>query len=232
MKRLFKWLYRLVILLVVLIVALLLSLDSILKAVTERRIRSETGMDVNIGKFSVGLLSPVVTIRDFKLYNTAEFGGTVFVDIPELHVEYDRAALAEQKLHIKLMRFNLAELSVIRNEAGRTNIVEFMKQSPARESRGGALDRLGDIQFTGIDVLNLSLGKVRFVDLKHPNRTTELKMNVRDQIVKNVKSENDLYGVLFLVWMRNGFSLTGDPVASPPQILSFPDPIPPKAPSR
>jgi uncharacterized protein involved in outer membrane biogenesis len=225
MKRLFKWAFRLAILLVVLVVVLLLSLDSILKTVVERQIRSETGMDARIGKFSVGLLSSTVTIQDLKLYNTAEFGGTVFVDIPELRVEYDRAALAEQKLHVTLMRFDLAELNVVRNEAGRTNIMEFMKQSPGKKTKTGrgALDGLGDIKFTGIDVLNLSLGKVRFVDLKTPNRSLELKMNVRDQVLKNVKSERDLYGVLALIWLRNGISLGGNPMASPPQIFSFPD---------
>ena len=226
MRRLFKWAIRLVILVVVLAVVLLLSLDPILKTVVERQLRSETGMDARIGKLSVGLISPAVTFQNLRLYNTAEFGGTVFVDIPELRVEYDREALAQRKLHITLMRFNLAELNVVKSDAGRTNIVEFMKQAPGKKASGGGFKGLGDIKFTGIDVLNLTLGKVRFVDLKTPNRSTELRLNVRDQIVKNVRSESDLYGVLFLIWLRNGMSLSGNPMASPPQIFSFPDASP------
>jgi hypothetical protein len=246
-RRLFKWIFRLIILVIVLIVVLLLCFDSIMKAVAENRIRAQTGMDVKIGKFSVGLLSPVVTIEDFKLYNTAEFGGTLFLHIPELRVEYDRAALAEHKLHINLMRFNLTELSVVKNEAGKTNVMELMTRAPGagkKKSPGGkgsTYGDLGDIKFTGIDVLNLSLGKVRFIDLRMPNRSVDLNLDVRDQILKNVKTERDLYGVLVLIWLRNGFSLGGDPMASPPQLFSFPDPpqnspppkqSPPAKPSR
>jgi uncharacterized protein involved in outer membrane biogenesis len=233
MRRLFKWVFRLVILLIVLVVVLILSFDTIMKAVAENRIRAQTGMDVKIGKFSVGVLSPVVTIEDFKLYNTAEFGGTLFIHIPELRVEYDRAALAQQQLHVKLMRFNLAELSVVKNEAGRTNIMELMghPSAPGKKSSGkkGSPQGLGDIKFTGIDVLNLSLGKVRFIDLRTPDRSVDLNMNVRDQILKNVKSEKDLYGVLVLIWLRNGMSLGGNPMNSPPQLFAFPEAAPKSA---
>ena len=61
---------------ILLVVALVLSKDTILKALLERQIRAQTGMDAKIGKLSVGLLSPVATVEKFKLYNAPEFGGT------------------------------------------------------------------------------------------------------------------------------------------------------------
>src|SRR5277367_1003262 len=107
MKWIFKWLVRLFILAVVLVVILFLSLDTILRLVMENRIRAQTGMDAEIGKFSIGLATPTITIRDFKLFNPPNFGGTLFLDIPEIHVEYDRSALASRQLHVTLLRFNL-----------------------------------------------------------------------------------------------------------------------------
>lgn len=205
MKWLFKWILRLILLLIVLAVILVLSLDSILKAFTERRIRAETGMDVEIGKLSVGLLSPFVTIEDFKLYNTAEFGGTPFLDIRELHMEYDPAALARRELHVTLLRFNLAELDIVKNEVGRTNIVGL----PSKPPPGTFKKKIAELQFTGIDVLNLSLGKARFIDLKNPRRNREWSLGVQNQIFKNVKTMEDLYGVMFLLWMRSGAGFSG-----------------------
>jgi hypothetical protein len=67
MKWLFKWCFRLILLLVAVIIAMVLSKDAILKAVAEQRIRARTGMDVKIGRFSFGLLSPVVTLENLKL---------------------------------------------------------------------------------------------------------------------------------------------------------------------
>lgn len=220
MKWMFKWFFRITFLLLALVIGLVLAKDAILKAAVERQIRAQTGMDVKIRRFSLGLLSPVVSIEDFKLYNPPEFGGTAFIDIPELHVEYDRLALAERRLHITLMRFNLAELNIVKNEAGQTNLVSMIDMSDARRLRDA---RPEDFEFAGIEVLNLSLGKVRFLDLKEPGRSRELRLDVRDRVLKNVRSESDFLGVLLLIWLRNGGSLSGRAMDSPPEIINVPE---------
>ena len=113
-----RWLFRLTIVAIVLVVALLLLKDTIFKSVAEYSIRSQSGLDVRIGKLEVGLLSPTVTVENFRLYNPPEFGGGVFLDIPEVHVEYDAAAMQNQKLKFKLIRFNLAELNLVESKTG------------------------------------------------------------------------------------------------------------------
>ena len=118
-KWVFKWLFRLFILAVVLVVIAVLSVDPLLKALTEKHIRNATGMDAEIGRFSLGLIEPTVTIQNFKLYNSPDFGGTPFLDLPEIHVEYDPLALSKHELHLTLLRFNLGELDVVKNEAGK-----------------------------------------------------------------------------------------------------------------
>jgi len=199
MKRLFKWIFRLVLLMIALVVGLIFFKDAILKALVKRQIRSQTGMDVKIGRFSVGILSPVVNIENFKLYNPPEFGGTPFLDIPELHVEYNRFALAGRKLHLTLLRLNVAELNVVRNDAGHTNLTNLRWQVP---SRGAS--RPDQVPFPVIDVLNLSVGKARFMDLKDPRHNREYLPNLQNQIFKNVESEDDAKGILFMIWLRSG----------------------------
>lgn len=201
MKSLLKWVFRLVIVLVVLVVIFLLSLDSIIKAVVEREIRAQTGMDVKIGKFSFGLLSPVVTIEEFKLYNTAEFGGTPFLDIRELHVEYDREAMVHRELHITLLRLNLTEINVVKNDRGGTNLMVLQaKPAPGKSAAD-------EIKFLGIDVLNLSVGKMRFIDLKNRARDRELYPNLQNQVFKDIKTTGDLYAILIVLWLRSGGGL-------------------------
>jgi uncharacterized protein involved in outer membrane biogenesis len=210
-KRLFKWLLRLVLLVVMLVVLVLVFKDSMLRVAAENRIRAQTGMDVKIGKFSSGIFSPVVTIENLKLYNTAEFGGTLFLNIPELHIELDSIALAQRKLRITLVRLNLAELDIVKNEAGQTNIFRIKnKVQGGGSKKNGLQEALGNFQFDGIDVLNLSLGKARFIDLKDAKNNREIRVELQNQIFKNVKSDADVYGILFLVWLRSGgnFSIT------------------------
>ncbi len=198
MLRLIKWVFLLILLALASFVGLLLSKDAIAKAAAEQQIRAHTGMDVKIGRFSIGLLSPVVTIENFKLYNTPEFGGTPFLDIPELHLEYDRAAFARRQLHITLLRLNLAELTLVRNDSGKTNIATFAAAPPPK------VKTTNMVQFVGVDVMNLSVGQAHFIDLKNLRNNRQLNANLKNQVFRNVKTAGDLYGVLILLWLRSG----------------------------
>ncbi len=218
MKWIFKWLFRLFILAVVLVVVAVLSVNPLLKALTEKYIHNATGMDAEIGRFSLGLIEPVVTIQNFKLYNSPDFGGAPFIDIPEIHAEYDRAALAKNDLHITLLRLNLAEIDVVKNQAGRTNIVAIVAALQAKKAGIGAntVKRLTGLRFTGIDVLNVSIGKAKFIDLKDQRLNRAQKIGIENCIIKNVKSPADLAGLGALIWLRGGHTV-GLPV-NPPKL--------------
>jgi|SRR5208282_2689766 len=207
-KWLFKWLVRLFLLAVVSIVILLLSLNSILRVWAEHRIRARTGMDAEIGRFSLSLTAPTVTIQNLKLYNPPGFDGTPFLDIPEIHAEYDRAALARHEIHLTLLRFNLGELDIVKNEAGRTNIFSLGVTWPSKKSGGGnsAADfkQQTGFDFKSIDVLNVSVGTMKFIDLKDQRLNREQKIGIENCVIKNVKSRTDLAGLAMFVALRGG----------------------------
>jgi hypothetical protein len=215
MKFIFKWLVRLVILAVVLVIIFLLSLNTILRLVMQNRIRAQTGMDAEIGKFSLGLLDPTITIKDFKLFNPPSFGGTLFLDISEIHVEYDRAALASRELHITLLRFNLGELDIVKNEVGRTNIFSIAAL-PSVKKPGGekSFAKETGYAFTGIDVLNVSVGMAKYIDLKDQKNNHEQKIGLENMVIKNVKAPTDLAGLAVLIALRGG-DFFGPLVAAP-----------------
>jgi uncharacterized protein involved in outer membrane biogenesis len=209
MKWLFKLFFRLVILAVVLVVIAVLSVNPLLKALIEKHIRNATGMDAEIGRFSLGLFEPTVTIQNFKLYNPPDFGGTPFLDIREIHAEYDRNALRKHDLHITLLRFNLAELDIVKNQAGQTNIFLPGIKSQAQKS-GGSGNPLANFKkqfgydFTGIDMLNVSIGKVKFIDLQNQQNNREQTIGIDNCVIPNVKSQTDLAGLGVLVTLRSG----------------------------
>ena len=201
MKRIFKWLLGLflaaVALAIVAVIVLFLSYNSLLRVAMERQIRAQTGMDAEIGKFKLSLFSPTVEVQNFKLYNTADFGGTPFLDIPEIHVEYDRAALARHEIHLTLLRFNLGELDIVKNQAGQTNIFVPNLKSPGVKF-GGSGNALANFKkqsgfdFTGIDQLNVSIGQVKYVDLNDQRNNREQTIGIDSLVIPNVKSQTDL----------------------------------------
>ena len=213
MKRIFKWLIGLflvaVALVVIAVIVLALSYNSILRAVIERQIRAQTGMEVEIGSMKIALISPTVEIQNVKIHNSRNFGGTPFLDIPEIHVEYDRAAaLRRHEIHIKLLRFNLGELDIVKNQAGQTNIFLPGVKLSAQKSGGG--NSLADFKkqsgydFTGIDMLNVSIGKVKYIDLNNQQNNREQTIGIDNCVIPNVKSLTDLEGLGLLVALRSG----------------------------
>jgi hypothetical protein len=219
-KWIFKWLLRLFILAVVLVVIFFLSLNSILRVLIEHNIRKQTGMDAEIGRFQLGLLEPTITIQNLKIYNPPSFGGTPFLEIPEIHVEYDRAAIAQRELHFTLVRFNLGELDIVKNTVGQTNIFSIGLAIPKNPSGNGAKVkdefklRTG-LDFTGIDVLNVSVGTLKYIDLKDQRNNRTQKVDVENQVIPNVKTPADLTGLAFLIGLRSGdfFTMFVDPKA-------------------
>ena len=203
MKWIFKWLLRLfiaaLVLAVVAVIVLLLTYNSILRVAMERQIRAQTGMDAEIGSLKIALTSPTVEIQNLKIHNSRDFGGTPFLDIPEIHVEYDLAALKRREIHLTLLRFNLGELDIVKNQAGQTNIFLPGIKSPAQKSGGG--NPLADFKkqsgydFTGIDMLNVSIGKVKFLDLQNQRNNREQTIGIDSLVIPNVKSPTDLLGL-------------------------------------
>jgi hypothetical protein len=218
MKFFFKWLFRLMLLAVVLVVVFFLSLDTILRVVAEHNIRAQTGMDAEIGRFHLGLWEPVVSIDNLKLYNPPEFGGTPFLNLPEIHVEYDRGELVQRRIHLTLMRFNLGELDIVRNEAGQTNLFSLGLALPSKSTatrKQGLIDfkKQTGYDFTGIDVLNVSVGTVKYIDLNDQRNNRSQPIGIENQILKNVKAPPDLAGLVVLVALRSGdfFGFLFDP---------------------
>jgi uncharacterized protein involved in outer membrane biogenesis len=211
MKTLFRWAFRLFILLIVLLVAAVLLMDTIVRAVAERSLRRQTGLDVKIGKFEIGLLNSKVTIENLVIYNSAEFGGSPLIDMPELHVEYDRDMLFANKLHFKLVRFNLAQLNIVEDAKGRRNLDVLQKHVEATVGppvpTTTTNKNSGQLKFAGIETLNLSLGKATFLRMAKPMEVEELPMNIRNQVFTNIKNEDDFSSVMVVALIRGGVNV-------------------------
>jgi len=214
-KFIFRWAFRFLILAIVLVVALVLLKDQILKNVAETQIRKSTGMDVKISALHVSLTEPVFNLENFVLYNTAEFGGGTFLDIPDLHLEFYPDA-RKRELRFKLVRMNVRELNIVENLRGQTNITSI---ASALEKLQSDHTNSNEAVFKGIDTLNLSVGKIRYINMRMPKRSQEMNLALQNEIVQNVRSWDDMAGILFKVLLRAGIAIYFDqpaPVSAPP----------------
>lgn len=202
MKRLFRWLFRLLIMGIVLLVALVLLKDTLLKALAEWRIRQATGMSVTIAKLEMGLFSPTLSMEGLKLYNTPEFGGSICLDVPSAYLEYDPRDALSGRLHLRLLRLNVRELSLVRNQAGLTNFFSVGATNTAPPSAAPAPPAAQSRwEFGGIDRLYLTAGAVQYADLARPASNWVRSLGWKDQEAKGLRTSDDLknWGLFTLI---------------------------------
>ena len=205
-KFVFRWAFRFLLLAVVLAIGMFLLKDNIARNLTEERIRRETGFDAKIGKLEFSLFSPRVTLENVVMYNPAEFGGSVFLNAPDVHFEYDRSKLALGKLHLTFLRLTLDEFHIVENQHGRTNLIDVLHKV-APEILGSGSVGGNRYTFAGIDTLNLSINEVRYTNLRLPKRNQEIKLALRNDLTHNLKTEQDVAAVLFKVLLRAGITV-------------------------
>lgn len=207
----FKWFRRLVISVVALVVIFVLSLNSILRVFVEHKIRVQTGMDAEIGRLKFSWTEPTIEIQDLKIYNSPAFGGTPFLDIREIHAEYDRVALAKKELHLTLLRINLAELDIVKSQKGQTNIFELGKASQKKSGTAApaSFKKQTGYDFESIDALNVSFGEAKYIDLQNSHNDREQTIGIDNWVVPNVKSANDLAGLATFIELRSNHFFDG-----------------------
>jgi uncharacterized protein involved in outer membrane biogenesis len=184
------------------LVALVASFDWLVKRSMMLALSRTTGGDVQIARVQVGFRQGLFHVEQLRLLNPPEFGGGPMLDLPEFYVSYDQAAAATNALHLKEVRLNLAEIGIVIDAQGRTNLL----------SLGGGLQKLSDSQtnkmsklnFTGIDKLTVSLGQVTTVDLRTPGHTNVIRLGLRNEVLRNVRTEADLMPLVFKLLLSGG----------------------------
>ena len=193
MKIFFRWVVRIAVTLVCLVILLavlaVLLKDVLAKTLAEKNLRDGTGMDAKIEKLEVGLATPTVNLEGLKLYNTADFGGGTFLEMPELRVEYVPGDIRGGKLHFKTVRLNLSEVRIIKNKSGHTNLEMMQKEAKKKSAEPKEKISLPGVEFGGIDALYLTVGKIIITDEANPKNNSEINAGLKEEVGKNLKTE-------------------------------------------
>ncbi|MBI5774527.1 MAG: hypothetical protein HZA89_12375 [Verrucomicrobia bacterium] len=198
-------------LVVLLVVVLALSLDSLARNFIRRSIEEATGMKTELAKLELHFREPGLHVEGFRLANPAEFGGGAFIDLPELTLTLDRAALSERKLHFKLARVNVAEVHVAVSQDGRTNYVEMQRRGAERraeqEKAGKAKPKKDGPQFEKLDRLEFSFAMLRYTNLREPERNRALNLGLKDVVIENIRDKAEFGTQLVLAVTTAGIDV-------------------------
>lgn len=187
-----KWIFRLIVLIGILSVLIIVLTDKIVKEIIVSQLNRHVGLESSIGSVDVHFLSPKVRIENLVLYNSAHFGGAKFIESPEITIEYDFARALRGEAQIKLLRINLSAINIVSDKINRVNFEELFKTGYLKNGPNGK----SSFPPVFIEVMNLSIGVVRFIDIENPLKVQEVPLNINNYIVRNVNSK-ELNGVFF-----------------------------------
>ena len=207
-KKIAKWLLAGIAIAIVLVIAGLLSIDFI--ALNGRRAsgsrRNRNGNEDR--KIQRRPKTSTIHIQNFVLKNPAEFGGDNFVEMPELFLEYDREALRSGRLHLNLVRIEVAKVHVVETKDGKRNDEELQKHQRKRDKRDGEKDKSeGPFVFDGVDKLEVTLQIAQFTSFKNPAQNLQQDLGIRHEIFKNLKTEKDFQTAAGLLALKAGANL-------------------------
>lgn len=195
-----RWSVRFASLALVLVLALYFFRDSLLRHWLEYRIRTLTTLNGSLGGLKTDLSKGVLTLSELRLPNAPEFGGDEMLHLPTLHLELDTAALRNREFRIRLAKVHIASVHVVVNEQGQTNLTELARTV---EQRASVLDAVAvgppGLTFAGIETLDLTFGTLRNTRLAPPSMEMNLNIGITNEVVREVKSIEDLAPVLVRV---------------------------------
>ncbi len=180
--------------LVVLVAILFLARNVIARKSVEYGARRITGFPLTIGAVDLQLFSSKVDVHDLKLMNPPEFQETMFVDMPELYVDYRLHSMISGSPHINSMLINIKQLVIVKNNKGESNAQKLK----GVVSSGGGSSKSSKY---AIDKLRVHIGTVTIKDFsraKPYEHSTPLNIDVT---YPNITDSTDISRLVLLTVM-------------------------------
>ncbi|HXI83281.1 MAG TPA: hypothetical protein VNL17_04225 [Verrucomicrobiae bacterium] len=182
--------------LVILLVVLFLSRNVIARVSVEYGAKKVTGFPLEIGSVDVGLFSGKVDVRDLKLMNPPEFQEKMFVDMPQLYVDYRLGSMLSGAPHINDMLINIKQLVIVKTDKGDSNA---MKLKGVVSSGGGSKSSTK----YQVDQLRIQVGTVTIKDYSRAKPTERtLTLNLQ-RTYKNISDSTDITRLVLLTIAGN-----------------------------
>ena len=191
MKKILGWIAAA---LVVLGLVLFFSRNVIARRSVEYGVKRITGFPLTLGSVNLELFSSKVDVHDLVLMNPPEFPDKLFVDMPELYVDYRLHSMFSGAPHINDMLINIKQLVIVKNKTDSN--VQKLK---------GVLTQPGSTNSSkyAVDKLQIHVGTVTIKDYSRPKPSErDIKLNL-DRTYSNITDSTDISRLVLLTVLGN-----------------------------
>lgn len=207
-KSWLRWLIGIVVAAVVLVVALISvviwKMDYLMGRALTVALSQQTGARVELGEFHLHMQDSSLEIRDLKLFDPPGYRDTPWFDLPELFLAVQKnPSNTNGSVRWREIRVNLADLALVVNQKGKTNLLELGERATGSSFDPSSLTNWSsNATFGGIDRLVLSLGKLEYVDLRNSSANQEIRFGMTNRVYTNLNTVADLQPIAMEVIVR------------------------------
>lgn len=199
MKTILKWV---AVVALVGVFVLVVGRNFIARKAVEIGVRSVTGFPLQIGAVDVGLFNGQLAVNDLKLMNPpGDFEEPLFVDLPELRMNYVLRSMLAGSPHIKELTIHLDEVVVVKNAKGESNVQRLKGVAGSAEEPATKPPAEKSSTKFQLDVVHLRIGTVKVKDYskgKPTERTYSLNINAT---YKDIRSSADVTRLALVTMM-------------------------------
>jgi uncharacterized protein involved in outer membrane biogenesis len=158
-------------------------------------VKAVTGLTLEIGSLDIGVLKPVVSVNNLKLFNPSGYPDKLMADVPGFYADYDLAAFLKGKVHFRQLKINLKSLEVVKNAKAKVNLESLEALKP--KGTGPAPD-------IKIDKLVLDIGKVSYKDYSLSTKPTTSEFNINiHETYENIDNPQSLIKIILAKALLN-----------------------------
>lgn len=100
----------------------------------EAATKHTTGLKLSIEDLNLNILNSSLNMRGITLFNPPGFRNEVLGSASEIFIKYDLLGSLAGGLHLRLVKAEIDEIKIIRNEKGSSNISSFKRARPKAKS--------------------------------------------------------------------------------------------------
>lgn len=190
--------------------------DTLCRSSIQMAVTKATGLKLSIKHLNLNILRSSLELQGITLFNPPGFKDQSLAKAKQILIKYDLLDSLRGKLHLKLLRVDISEVNIIRNKENASNVSGFKKTKSEVEPKKEIVQTASQTTLKEvkkdtptqpkflIDRLELSLGKVTFIDYQAGIGEPAVIIFTVDSpcVLKNV---TDLDHVINSVSVKGGF---------------------------
>jgi len=183
------------------------NLNSLVRRGIRLSLERQTGVGIRLDRAELGVRDGSFLLQSLVLSNPPGFGPGPLLSLPELFLRYDAGAASSNVFRLAEARVHLAEINIIVDREGRTNLMALATGSSTTRSVTPvefSANLLRGMDFGGIDQLILTLGKLTVRDERDARRNRLFDLAITNRTFTNVTSLVQFLPLVLEIALKSG----------------------------